>query len=219
MLSNYAIAVLTSSNRWAELKILIDSLSLVKYKKLYIGNVGLINKHKKNLEDLGATIIPLNANTIGKDPSDKLYHSLISQRVPFLREIWRLHKGSILQLDTDTEFIKDDFKHLDMTTDATMHVRGDDGPNCGVMFWHKPERCQEFWDTWEDMWRGPVTLRCPEQDCFGKALQACKINWQELHCRYYNCMKDEWINKDTSIIHYKGKIYRREELRQLCAAF
>jgi hypothetical protein len=219
MLSNYAITVLTSSFRWEELCYLIDSLKLIKYKHLYIGDVGLTEEHQQCLKDRGATVITLGYNMIGKPPTFARYKGLIRQRIPFLREVYKRHQGPILSLDTDTEIIKDDFKYLDTTADATMHVRGHEGPNCGVMFWHKPERCQEFWDAWEAEWAGNVPNGCPEQFCFNKALKTCQINWQELHCKYYNCIKSEWVNKDTSIIHYKGKLPNRIELKRLCAAF
>lgn len=218
-LANYAIAVIASSNRWQELTILIDSLPLIKYSGLYIGNVGLTEEHSRKLEQMGHKIINLGYSNIGKGPTDEVYHALISKRVPFLHEVYGLHRGPIIQMDIDTEFIRDDFHHLDTTKDATVCTRDKNGPNCGVMFWHNPEKCIPFWDTWKVQWQNDVQKRCPEQDCFIKALKICQIEWQELHCRYYNCTQLSWVNKETSIIHYKGKEKARQQMKRVCAAF
>tara|TARA_B100000131_G_scaffold323119_1_gene379944 strand:+ start:7737 stop:8549 length:813 start_codon:yes stop_codon:yes gene_type:complete len=227
-ISEYTLAIIASNNVYNYLKQHVFFLrsAEIKFKNLVIGDAGLLEKQKEEIVDgLGEKVSFVefedkNYDTNFKTQSNE-YRKIIDNRVQFLKDIF-LDKNTerVVQLDADTAIIQNNFKMLDKTADVSLtvrpvtpydHILGQfqvDYPNCGVIFWNNPTKSIPFLNHWEEYKQNnPAKGGQYEQNYF---LHAClddsftQLNVQKIHCAYYNCYNADWLNQDTSILHYKG---------------
>ena len=227
-ISEYTLAIISSNNVYNYLKqhVVILSNLEIRYRKLVVGDAGLLSEQKKELSNILGDKIEFfdldhqNKAQGFKTQSDQ-YRKIIDNRISFLKNLFlRDDVERVVQLDADTSVIRNDFSMLDKNSDISLTVRPVtpydhilaqfqvDYPNCGVIFWNNPEKCIEFLDAWEEYKNNnPPKGGQYEQNYF---LHACltdsfkKLKVQKIHCAYYNCYNRDWLNPMTSILHYKG---------------
>jgi hypothetical protein len=227
-ISEYTLAIIASNNVFDYLRqhafFLLNAQ--IEFKNLVIGDAGLLKSQRQEIAASfpdRVTFVDFedkNYETNFKTQSDQ-YRKIIDNRISFLRRIFLdENTQSVVQLDADTAVIQNNFKMLDKSADVSLtvrpvtpydHILGQfqvDYPNCGVIFWNDPAASLPFLDHWEKYKNeNPPKGGQYEQNYF---LHACldesftRLNVQKIHCAYYNCYNADWINQDTSILHYKG---------------
>ena len=226
--SEYTLAIIASNNVFDYLKQHIFFLenAHIRFKNLVIGDAGLLESQRREISSIFKDRVSYidfedkNYDTNFKTQSNE-YRKIIDNRIDFLRKIF-LNEDTqhVIQLDADTAIIQNNFKMLNKSADVSLtvrpvtpydHILGQfqvDYPNCGVIFWNNPKSCIPFLDHWEKYKQeNPPKGGQYEQNYF---LHACldetftSLNVQKIHCAYYNCYNSDWINQDTSILHYKG---------------
>ena len=226
-IEDYTIAIVASNNVFNFLRqnLIILKNQNIKYKNICIADAGLLEEQKKFIVELiGNKVSFYNCNhknyDVGFKTQSNEYRKIIDNRISFLKYLINNNIERILQLDADTAIISNNFCMLNKAADVSLtvrpvtpddHILGQfqvDYPNCGVIFWNNSKRCLDFINYWEEYKdNNPPKGGQYEQNYFLHATlseQFNKLNVQKIHCAYYNCYKREWINRLTSILHYKG---------------
>ena len=226
-LKDHAIAVIANHNVMNFVEKLLSSIkdNEIEHKHIYFGDAGFLPEDRKIIEEYGlkVTYVRLPSGYTDDDikTQSKAYRGIICHRVWFLKQIHQLGNNKIISLDADTAIISNDFSLLDTDSDITLTVREagpnlhvlpiwePDYPNCGVIFYNDMEKCMPFLDRWlwcQDSSEIAEHISTFEQWYFYHAMQYEefeKLNCQRIHCRMYNCYDPDWVNEQTSIIHYK----------------
>ena len=230
-LRGYNLAVIYNHDFMNFARLFVGSLidNNIKFHNIYIGDAGLTDEDVSWFlsifsDRMVLVDLPWKESQGVKHQSPE-YRKILDNRPFFWYHMSKL--GSpFVHLDGDTAIISNDFSLLDFNADMTITVheaspatQTDRKPdreyvNCGVTFYHKPERCGDVLSTYHafmvDMYKSKEykLIHQYDQPAYYRAVKMareyalCRI--QNVHGMYYNCWEKHEINARTSILHFKN---------------